>query len=374
MRFIGIAGVGLVLLGLVGCNQRSVSSPEAQTPPVPPPAVAVPDVPPIVPEPPAAVVPVVPDDSAAEARLRARLPKLKAMSEENRRVALTVDDETWIGTIYNEIGANEHACFILGELLDRRKEARPTKIEFNPDYSVLTPDNANELRIMSNSIDNFVGAAEYILEKSRDERILEWNLDCVGQLGIAKSAFIEQKGKSTFYVVKNEGHVLQVLGDIEEGYAQKIIDAIKANPSVKTVALGSGGGYVYEAMQAGNFIRAKGLETVLWNGCYSACPLVFMGGVHRENWSPYPVLGFHQVYSDKGVAAPKDDQVYKDIFQYLVSKDIDPKYVIFKMWSAPPSDMALVEAGDEEPCKANVFTWVQRGCTSPSWKPRPDPN
>lgn len=361
--------VGLLLIGLVGCNQQSTSKPEALKPPVAVPVVKAPEAPPIVPEPAEVVVPVVLDDSKAEARLRARLPKLEAMSEENRRVARTVDDETWIGTIYNEIDSREHACFILGGLLDRVKEASPTRIDFKPDYSVLTPDNANDLRIMSNSIDNFLGHAEGILSKSRDERILQWNLDCVGQLDIPKSAFIEQTGKSTFYVVKNEGHVLQVLGDIEEGYAQKIIDAINVNPNVRSVALGSGGGYVYEAMRAGLFIRSKGLETVLWNGCYSACPLVFMGGTQRENWSPYPVLGFHQVYDQTGKASPKDDQVYKDIYQYLVRMDVEPRYVIQKMWSAPPHDMALVEGGDEDPCTANVFTWVQRGCNGPSFKP-----
>lgn len=370
MRVIGIAGVGLVLLGLVGCNQQSASKPEPLKPAVAAPIVEAPEATPIVPEPPEVVVPVVPDDSKAEARLRARLPKLKAMSEENRRVALTVDDETWIGTMYNEIDSREHSCFILGGLLDRVKEAQPAKIEFKPDYSDLTADNANSLRIMSNSIDNFVGAAEYMLNMSRDERILQWNLDCAGAMGISESAFIEQTGKKTFYVVKNDGHVLQVLGDIEKGYAQKVIDAIKANPSVKTVALGSGGGYVYEAMEAGRFIRAKGLDTVLWNGCFSACPLVFMGGTSRENWSPYSVLGFHQAYSGNGQPAPKDSQVYKDIYQYLVSMDIEPKYVILKMWSAPPTEMALVEPGDfDEPCSANVFTWVQRGCTGPSYKP-----
>lgn len=364
---------GLLLLSLAGCNQQSAapaSSPEAQKPRVAAPVVATPEeVPPIVPEPPEAVVPVVPDDSKTEARLRARLPKLEALAAENRRVALTVDDETWIGTIYNEIHSNEHACFILGGLLDRVEEARPAQIDFEPDYTLLTPDNANDLRIMSNSIDNFIGNAEGILEKSRDERVLQWNLDCVGQHGISKAASIAQDGKATFYTVKNDGRVLQVMGDIEQGFAQKIIDAIEANPNVQSVALGSGGGYVYEAIKAGAYIRSKGLETVLWNNCYSACPLVFMGGIQRENWSPYPVLGFHQVYSQTGEAAPLDDQIYKDIYQYLLAMGIEPRYVIQKMWSAPPTGMAIVERGDEAPCTANVFTWVQRGCTGPSFRP-----
>ncbi|WP_303749370.1 COG3904 family protein [Stenotrophomonas pigmentata] len=372
MSYFKWAVAGVLLWGLLGCERQEVVSPPVEKPAAVPAAVDVPEVPPIVPEAPASEGPKVPDSSAAEGLLRARLPKLKALSEENRKVALTVDDETWIGTIYNEIDSREHACFILGGLLDKVKEAEPARIQFKPDHALLTTENANDLRIMSNSIDNFVAHAEAILERSRDERILQWNLDCVGQLGISKGAFIAQDGQSTFYIVKNEGHVLQVLGDIEPGYAKQVIDAINANPSVKVVALGSGGGLVYEAMKAGAFIRSRGLETVLWNGCYSACPLVFMAGVRRENWSPYPVLGFHQVYTDNGVAAPLDSQVYKDIYQYLVVMDVEPRYVIQKMWSAPPNDMAIVEPGDESPCNASVFTWVQRGCTSPKWTPRPE--
>ncbi len=51
--------------------------------------------------------------------------------------------------------------------------------------------------------------------------------------------------------------------------------------------LGSGGGYIDEAMKAGAYIRRKGLDTTLYNNCDSACPLVVMAGVERLNWSPY---------------------------------------------------------------------------------------
>lgn len=360
---------GLLLCGLLGCERQEVVSPPAQKPTAAPAAVEAPVVQPSLPEPEEAA-PVVPDDSKAEARIRALLPGKEALSKKLWADAMAAGAHPHVGTMFNEWDVNKHSCFILGNLLDKTNTVKALEVVYDTDTSGINEDNAHDFQVMTVSLDNFVGNAERILKLSRDERILEWNLDCVGQMDIPKSAYITQKGQSTFYTVKNDGRVLQVMGDIEEGFAQKIIDAIEANPKVQSVGLGSGGGYVYEALRAGAYIRSKGLETVLWNNCYSACPLVFMGGIQRNNWSPYPTLGFHQVYTPDGKPAPLDSQVYKDVYRYLIVMDIEPRYVIQKMWSAAPSEMALVEPGDEAPCKANVFTWVQRGCTGPSYRQR----
>lgn len=369
MSYFRQAGIGLLVLGLLGCEKTEVVSPPAQKPVATPAAVEAPVVPPAIPQPVEETTPVVPDDSKAEARIRAQIPDKEALSKKLWDAAMAAGADSHVGTMYNEWDVNKHSCYILGVLLDRESVVRDLLASYETDTSMINVENAHDYQVMTISLDNFVANANRLLKLTRDERILEWNLDCVGQLDIPKSAFITQEGKSTFYVVKNEGRVLQVLGDIEQGFAQKVIDAIEANPKVQSVGLGSGGGYVYEALRAGAYIRSKGLETVLWNNCYSACPLVFMGGVQRENWSPYPTLGFHQVYAPDGEPAALDSQVYKDVYRYLVAMDIEPRYVIQKMWSAAPSDMAIVEPGDEAPCKANVFTWVQRGCTGPSYRP-----
>ena len=216
---------------------------------------------------------------------------------------------------------------------------------------------------MGNSLGNFASVAQRVLDMPHDERVITWNLDCAGQLGLPK-AYIKQEGQSSFYVVTNEGHALKVLGDIEAGFAQKVEDAIEANPTVEVVMLGSGGGYIDEAMKAGAYIRRKGLDTTLYNNCYSACPLVFMAGVERLNWSPYPKLGFHQIYTPDGQAVPLDSQPYRLVFGYLTRMGIEPRYVLQKMWSAPPSGMTNVDGQDEDLCQANITTWIQRGCSN----------
>lgn len=216
---------------------------------------------------------------------------------------------------------------------------------------------------MGNSLHNFVSVAKHVLGMSHDERVVTWNLDCAGQLGLPR-AFIKQEGRSSFYVVTNEGRALRVLGAIEEDFAQKIKDAVEANPTVEVVALGSGGGYVHEAMKAGAYIRSKGLNTTLFNTCYSACPLVFMAGVERQNLSPYPKLGFHQIYTSGGQAIPFDSEPYRQVFGYLVRMGIEPHYVIKKMWSAPPTEMTSVDGDDTALCDANITTWIQRSCAT----------
>ncbi|MCI1053886.1 MULTISPECIES: hypothetical protein [Stenotrophomonas maltophilia group] len=87
-----------------------------------------------------------------------------------------------------------------------------------------------------------------------DEPVITWNLNCAGQLGLPKS-HIKYEAQSSFYAVTYESRALQVLGDIEAGFAKEVEDAIEANPTVGVVMLGSGRGYIDEAMKAGAYIR-----------------------------------------------------------------------------------------------------------------------
>jgi hypothetical protein len=52
--------------------------------------------------------------------------------------------------------------------------------------------------------------------------------------------------------------------------------------NVKTVVLGSDGGYVDEAMTIGRLIRRRHLDTAVPSSCMSACALIWAGGVRRS--------------------------------------------------------------------------------------------
>lgn len=361
-RIIGLALVAM----LAGCNAPTPPPTVVREEKAPPEFFAEPEVAPVPEETPAPAKEEPKthvDDPMVVARLRQLIEERDALGTKVFRAGVSIDGASSAGTAFNEIHIPEHTCFVLGQLLDKADLVAPLAIEYKPDYETQTTENASDLRIMGNSLGNFARVAQRVLDMPHDERVITWNLDCSGQLGLP-NAYIKQEGQSSFYVVTNEGRALKVLGDIEAGFTQKIEAAIEANPTVEVVMLGSGGGYIDEAIRAGTYIRRKGLDTTLYNNCYSACPLVFMAGVERQNWSPYPKLGFHQIYTPDGGAVPFDSQSYRLVFGYLSHMGIEPRYVLQKMWSAPPSGMTSVSGQDDDLCKANITTWIQRGCSN----------
>lgn len=350
---------------LVGCSAPTPPAPliappepvltEPEAEPEAAPAVEEPAPPPEEPKPHV-------DDPALVASIRSLIAERDAMGSKVYQAGVAIDGSSHAGTFYNEVHIPEHRCSVLGQLLGMAELVRPIEVSYEPDFDLLTDVNAQDLRVMGISLGNYAHVATRILDMPHDERVVTWNLDCSGQLGLP-TAHLEQHGQSSFYTVANDGKVLTVLGTIEKGFAQKIKDAIESNPGVVVVSLGSGGGFVYEAMEAGAFIRSRGLDTILHANCYSSCPLVFMAGVARQNWSPYPSLGFHQIYTEGGEAVPLDSEAYRDIGRYLFRMDIDARIVLSLMWSAPPQGMTTVDGFDETLCRARITTWIQRGCS-----------
>ena len=248
-------------------------------------------------------------------RLSLEVEQAKILSTQLNAAANLVDNKHWIGTMYNEVDLKEHTCYSIGLLLGQPASVRHIRLNRSPPLKATDSEEAHELRIIAQSLDNFVGAAKYVKHLTPHERSATWNLDCVGHLGI-KGVPVATEDRATFYRLKNDGQVLQILGDIEQGFAARLRTLIEDNPKVTTVALGSGGGYVNEAIEAGRYIRARGLKTTLWNNCFSACPLVFIGGVERLVWSPYPQLGFHKFYTPSG-AIPPTSSVYREVAVYV---------------------------------------------------------
>jgi hypothetical protein len=277
-----------------------------------------------------------------------------------------IDNHFHIGQANNEVDAPQHSCYALGKMLGLDTLVQHLKINYLPDYSDKTSDNAFDMRLAAQSLANFVYITTRIISEDHDHRVIQWNLDCSGNFNIPQH-YIKETGTRSFYQIKNDGTVLQVLGAIEIGFSNKIINAINNNPKVETISLGSGGGSVYEAIRAGHFIRSRNLETTLWNNCYSACPLVFISGIKRMIWAPYPSLGFHQVYDNAG-AVPFDSQVYRDISNYLRTMEVDDHFVLKNMLKSPPQSINMINGNSEDLCKSNVATWIQRGCDSEDFK------
>ena len=297
-------------------------------------------------------------EKSIENRLLEQIQKAEITIKELHKYANLIDDHHHIGTAHNEIDGREHSCYALGMLLGQEKTVFHLNINKNPIIRASNSDEAHALRVIAQSLENFIQATKYTIKLSKDERIIEWNLDCVGHYKIPKNLILQSK--NTFYQVKHDGKMLQILGSIEPGFSTKLQQAIEANPSIKVIALGSGGGLVKEALIAGRYIRSKNLETTLWNNCYSACPLVFLGGKARTIMSPYPYLGFHKIYTKQG-AISNFDPIYREVADYTNSMGASSNYILRQMLSAEPSQMRIIKESDDL-CKYGVATWIQRVC------------
>ena len=265
----------------------------------------------------------------------------------------------WLGTATNELGVEQHKCAILGRMLGRQEYIQDLEefVVAEP-KTEMSEEETFELLISARMLENWAYTARRILVFSDDERKATWNLDCVGSFNIPAIAALEETTPNAKFRV--EGDVLYVLGDIQPGFAEEFASYVAATPNIETVALGSAGGSVYDAMKAGQMIRALGLNTTLASNCYSACPLIFLGGVRRTIWSPYPTLGFHQMYMLNGVAVQPIDGRYQAIKEYSSIMGVDPNFVIASMFAAAPSDM--YEPEFKALCASKVVTGIQRFC------------
>lgn len=258
-----------------------------------------------------------------------------------------------LGTAYNEVDVQMHHCAILGRMVGHKDAI--SHLEPPQPGSGAT---ARELAIAANSLENWLIAARYHATLSPDQKRRIWNLDCVGKYRIPSDRGVSvPDGFDVRYDAERKS--IYVQGDVTSGFAAVVIGAMKRYPEAETIGFGSGGGAVYEAIEAGRAIRRHGLSTELLNDCYSACPLVVFGGVARFMWWPHNEMGFHQV-SRNGTAVPLDDRVYADIAGYVTEMGGDWQMVLRMMLSAAPHDMYI--ASEEERCASKVITGHQRGC------------
>jgi hypothetical protein len=85
-----------------------------------------------------------------------------------------------------------------------------------------------------------------------------------------------------------------------------------------------------------------------------------MGGETRRIWmGPGPHLGFHRVYTTLGEVS-LDDDVYRQIAEYLAAMDVNPVPVL--EWMARAGSNEIFEPRLEQLCGPRVATWVQRLC------------
>ncbi|WP_282078637.1 hypothetical protein [Epibacterium ulvae] len=284
------------------------------------------------------------------------IQRVERSSKEYFDYAVDVGGTSWAGSAYNGYQFDRHLCAIVGRMLEQVEAIK--EIE-NLDYPPMNAtSDAHDLLVFSISLENWTIAARRAVDMNRDERINVWNLDCVGEMGIPANLFMESAQPNAAFDLS--GQTLLVYGDIEEGFFDRLKSQLDANPQILEIALGSGGGSVRDALLSGYEIRRRGLSTTIYGNCFSACPLVFMGGETRVLWASPSRLGFHQIYTGDGKALPVEDPIYSLTTQYMAAMGVNPQVIIPWMLSARPDEMFEPEVSDL--CAPGVATFVQRVC------------
>ncbi|MCV0352378.1 MAG: hypothetical protein K5863_20055 [Nitratireductor sp.] len=258
--------------------------------------------------------------------------------------------------MYNGYKYDEHRCAILGRMLDMQSSIQHIEEFDHPPMD--TRSDPHDLLVFAISLRNWVAAARWAVDARDSERKNVWNLDCVGNFGIAKSLFLDSEQPNAEFEVT--GAQLHVYGDIDAGFAKRFIEFLNSHPDLEEVTLGSAGGSVADAIVAGLAIRHRGLSTTIYGNCYSACPLVFLGGVRRVVWAAPYRLGFHQIYQGEGVPLPFDDDTYIALAGYAERMGADAELLLLWMYSAGPEE--IYEPPVDDLCLARIATFVQRRC------------
>lgn len=286
------------------------------------------------------------------------IASVEASARNYRNYAVKTGGTSWAGTMYNGYQYDRHRCAILGRMLGLESVVQHIEVMDYPPLS--SASDPHDLLVFSISLENWVAAARWAVSTDLDRKKNVWNLDCVGQMDIPTSMFQEgAQANANFEQIEAQLHVY---GDIDFGFYERFVAALDSSVGVNEVTLGSGGGSVRDALLAGYEIRKRGLNTTIYGNCYSACPLLFVGGRDRVIWAAPYRLGFHQVYTKTGGPKALDDEIYSLIAIFLKEMGADPVTVIGWMLSAGPADM--FEPPVDTLCQAGVATFVQRICNS----------
>ena len=261
-----------------------------------------------------------------------------------------------LGATAGAYGHEENTCSIAGRLVGQTEAV--LELEHYPEppiKSQMSENEAFDVLLYVRWLESWVGAAQHLTNLPLDDVRYIWNLDCVGQWGIPKEASVSIEQPDADFVQGGENMI--VLGNVDDGFYEKFVAWLEAHPETKRVEVGSGGGHLSDAVKAGRIIRERGLQTVMNDrNCYSACVFLFMAGVEREIWAPFPMLGFHQAAIGT-TALTRGHPVYDIVGDYVEEMGADREFVIDAMLQASPSEMNAPQP--EMLCEHGVATWVQ---------------
>lgn len=160
--------------------------------------------------------------------------------------------------------------------------------------------------------------------------------------------------------VSSDGTYVSLTGSFELGLTEKLRTLLQEHPGLKGIVLASPGGNIYEGRGAAKLIKEQGLNSYVFETCYSACTTAFIAGATRT-LGPNGRLGFHSYSIEADYQVPFVDTVDEQNYdrKFYQSQKIKDEF-LNQMFNAPPSDLwfpstkELLEAGVVHRIEAKV--------------------
>lgn len=150
-------------------------------------------------------------------------------------------------------------------------------------------------------------------------------------------------------VVADDARTLIIDGALGIDAATRVKDALDAHPEVRTVAMGGPGGRVGPAYQIYRLIATRRLETRAEGACFSACTIMFLGGV-RRTLAPFSYLGFHRLQFP-GMDEAELGEANRQLRDFMIVRAGINVAFVSKVMDTPPESIwvpsfkELLEAG-----------------------------
>lgn len=138
--------------------------------------------------------------------------------------------------------------------------------------------------VILTSVSAFAAIQTLFVTKPNQNIAETWERERAGQYALALSA---------------DGRLVHLSGNFELGITRSLTKLLAQHPAVQGVVLSSDGGYVVEGRGVAKLIKARGLDTYVYDVCKSACTTAFIGGRERS-MGDNGRLGFHQYWLEDG--------------------------------------------------------------------------
>jgi len=160
------------------------------------------------------------------------------------------------------------------------------------------------------------------------------------QITALKKAELEKEfefARSYKFIVKENGGVVEVIGDLDPGVTRELGELLKVEKKVHTVELNSGGGQIYEGRGLHQLFKQSELNTLVTHHCLSACSTAYLGGVERRI-GVGGEIGFHQ-YKTYSIQPNIDVETEQSRDKELMRSQGVSADFVSRVFSASPSEM-----------------------------------